>query len=138
MRINRSNRVVNHHPSDLKLALTKSTKGSSIIEVVTALTIISVSLSLTGVLFASVFNSHNRYLKSQAWFVVNEWVSDTRMTKEVEQEDKDYQLFVVTKKRKTIDADYGLVLITIQAIDLQGKELAMRNFYMHIEPKSMK
>jgi len=112
-------------------------KGSSIMEVVTALVIISLSIAFTGVLFARVFGNSNRLLQQKAWFVVNEMGNKALLNKEIEEGEVTYESFFVKKKSFVIDEAKGLWLLEFEAHQLDGKQLTKRRILLELTETSV-
>jgi hypothetical protein len=116
----------------LKKATYQSLKGSSIAEVVTALLIISLSIALTGVLFANVFSSSGRYLRQEAWFAVNECFNVTRLTKDVESMENVMPKFSIEKTSVKVEGVNDLWIVKIEALTSEGKILATRQLMVEV------
>ncbi len=101
-------------------------KGSSLMEVVTAMVIISLSIALTGALFANVFNSSKRMLKQQAWFKLNEIGNLTYINKDITEIEIDLSPLVIKKKSFVIDNERGLWLVVFEAQDQTGDVLTRK------------
>lgn len=108
-------------------------RGNSIIEVVVAILLISLSMALSGVLFASLFNSSERVLKQRAWYEVSQIAHHTRWTADMEAVVVEKQGVQIQKKTERLDEDKGIWLVIIQAMDTQQKHLAQRRFLMQIQ-----
>lgn len=107
-------------------------KGSSLMEVITAMVIISLSLALTGVLFANVFNSSERMLRQQAWFIMNNISNKAVINKDITESEIDSNAIIVKKKSFAFDEKNGLWLVVIEAEDRAGKVLARRRVLIEI------
>ncbi|MBR8534936.1 hypothetical protein KDU71_05135 [Carboxylicivirga sediminis] len=107
-------------------------KGSSIIEVVVAIFIISMSIALSGVLFNTVFSSSDRLLKQRAWYDTNHLVNEVITTKNTEPLILEKQLYTVSKQTQLMDEAKGLWLIQINATQGEDKLLASRRLYIEI------
>lgn len=107
-------------------------KGSSLMEVITAMVIISLSLALTGVLFANVFNSSERMLRQQAWFIMNNISNKAVINKDITESEIDSNAIIVKKKSFAIDEENGLWLVVVEAEDRAGKVLARRRVLIEI------
>jgi hypothetical protein len=105
-------------------------KGSSLMEVVTAMVIISLSIALTGVLFANVFNSSKRMLKQQAWFKLNEIGNITFINKDITEIEIELSPLVIKKKSIVIDKERGLWLVVLEAQDQTGEVLTRRRLFI--------
>jgi hypothetical protein len=113
-------------------------KGSSLAEVVTAMLIISLSMALTGMLFANVFGSSGRYLKQEAWFIVNEYVNATIQKKDVEPFETVLSKFSIEKTSTKAESINDLWIVTIDATTKEGKVLAMRKFMIEVPINDVK
>jgi hypothetical protein len=105
-------------------------KGSSLMEVVTAMVIISLSIALTGVLFANVFNSSKRMLKQQAWFKLNEIGNLAFINKDITEIEIDLSPLVIKKKSIVIDKERGLWLVVFEAQDQTGEVLTRKRLFI--------
>lgn len=105
-------------------------KGSSLMEVITAMVIISLSISLTGVLFANVFNSSKRMLKQQARFKLNEIGNLTFIDKDITEIEIELSSLVVKKKSIVIDKEKGLWLVVLEAQDKAGEVLTRKRLFI--------
>jgi hypothetical protein len=114
----------------------KRLKGSSIIEVVTGLFIISLSIALTGVLFANVFDSSGRMLKQQAWFATNEWRSQVLLTGNIVSEEIDKGYYIINKESALVDETKGLWMINIEAFKPEGDILTSCKFFMEVDSEA--
>lgn len=103
------------------------------IEVVVAMFIISMSISLTATLFASVFGSSQQYLKQQAWFAMNQWVNDCRKLRDTSPLSKDFDVFVLEKTVVEENAAAGLWQIKFEAFSPQGKLLVYRTILLEAD-----
>jgi hypothetical protein len=101
-------------------------KGSSLMEVVTAMVIISLSIALTGALLGNVLNSSQRMLKQQAWFMMNEIGNNALINKDIADNEIDRNTLVFRKKSFAIDKEKGLWFVVFEAEDRTGKILARR------------
>ena len=110
----------------------RKVKGSSIIEVVVGLFIISLSIALTGVLFAKLFNSSSRMLKQRVWHHVNQVANDVHLNQNVEALAVDHKNYTIARQTELIDEKKGLWKIRIVAHDKQEQELVSRRFIMEI------
>lgn len=99
-------------------------------EVVTAMVIISLSIALTGVLFANVFNSSKRMLKQQAWFKLNEIGNITFINKDITEIEIELSPLVIKKKSIVIDKERGLWLVVLEAQDQTGEVLTRRRLFI--------
>jgi hypothetical protein len=113
-------------------------KGSSIIEVVTGIFIISLSLALTGVLFAGVLNSSSRIEKQRAWFHLNQWSNQIKMSGYIIFEEMDFPLFRMVKETEVMDKERDLVLVRIIAVDNNGETIATRKFLVKAQDNNGK
>ena len=95
-------------------------------EVVTAMVIISLSIALTGALFANVFNSSHRMLQQQAWFMMNKIGNTALINKDIADAEIERSTLIFRKKSFAIDKDKGLWLVVFEAEDKTGKILARR------------
>lgn len=99
-------------------------------EVVTAMVIISLSIALTGVLFANVFNSSKRMLKQQAWFKLNEIGNLAFINKDITEIEIDLSPLVIKKKSIVIDKERGLWLVVFEAQDQTGEVLTRKRLFI--------
>ena len=107
-------------------------KGNSIIEVVVAIFIISMTIALSGVLFNNVFSSSDRMLKQRAWYEVNRLLSETLSTKNTEALLLEQDHYTVTKQSQIVDEAKGLWLIVFEAREPDEKLLVARKVYLEI------
>lgn len=119
-------------------AIQNKLKGSSLAEVVTAMLIISLSMALTGMLFANVFGSSARYLKQEAWFTVNEYVNATIQKNDVESLEFVLSKFTVVKTCEKADSVDDLWVVTINAVTKEGKVLVTRKFMIEVPINDIK
>lgn len=110
----------------------KSVQGSSIVEVVTAMLIISLSMAATGILFAQVFGSSRRFVRHEAWFAANLWVEECRLMRDVKPESLELPHFTLVKTSDQMDADKNLWLVTIEATTPGGALLVQRRFLLEV------
>ncbi len=117
-------------------------KGSSLIEVVVGLFIISLSIALAGTLFAQVFDSSKRIITQKAWYDVNMWRSQVYLTNSIESEEKAKKVYRLIKHCELQNENKGLWLVNIKAVKessgletLDNDELVSVRFYIEIEPE---
>jgi Tfp pilus assembly protein PilV len=107
-------------------------KGSSIIEVVVAIFIISLSIALSGVLFNNVFSSSDRLLKQRAWYDVNQMLCQAELSKDTEAFIIEKNHYTLSKQAQMIDESKGLWRLQIEARQINEKVLAIRRIYLEI------
>jgi hypothetical protein len=108
-------------------------KGSSILEVVVGIFIISLSLALTGSLFAQVFASSDRMLKQKAWFAENKIGNEVVLSENTETETIEYPSFTIIKTGEPVDQKKELWMIKIEAFDSNKKMIISRRFLLKKE-----
>ena len=114
----------------------KKIKGSSIIEVVTGIFIISLSIALTGVLFAGVFTSSSRIKKQRAWFHMNQWGNEIMLTHNIINEEVEYPSFKMIKESEILDEENNLWVVRIRAVESKGEVISQRKFIIEVtEPE---
>jgi Tfp pilus assembly protein PilV len=90
------------------MSIISKIRGSSIIEVVIALFIISISIALTGSLFTKVFQSSKRVLQQKAWYDLNEWSNQVKLTKDIKESIFVKDVYSLEKNALLIDESKGL------------------------------
>ena len=117
-------------------------KGSSIMEIVTGLFIVTLSMALTGVLFANVLDASGRMRKQQAWYAIQEWGNQTRMNKNLEPQEISRPSFRMIKNCILLEEEKRLWEVIIVAVEekaqAEPKELAVIRFLMEVDEERQK
>lgn len=100
--------------------------GSSVIEVVVALFLISLSIALTGVFFARVMDQSQRMMKLKAWYQLNEYCHKTQLNQNTDSEVMETDLLVLTRESVLLDEEKGLWETNLIVKDKRDKVLATR------------
>lgn len=108
-------------------------KGGTVIEVVIALLIVSLSIALTGMLFASFFDASQRMVKQQAWYDVENYCNRLKLEKVIESAEIDRGPYTIVSNVEQVNEFAGVICIEVFGIDQDGDRIVMRKFYLESE-----
>jgi len=96
----------------------KKLKGSSLIEVVVSMVIISIAVTLSFSFFSQILESSGRMAKMKAWYVLNSLKNETIITENVNSEEFVFHSFKILKESELVNKEKDLWLINLQAISV--------------------
>jgi Tfp pilus assembly protein PilE len=106
--------------------LNKKIQASTLIEVLIALTIISISVGISMMIHTNVMYSNRNSMKMKAVLLMNEISIETLKTKNFYDEEINSDIMVITKKIEPFKHIEFLYEMSMEARDKQGIKLAER------------
>lgn len=101
-------------------------KGSTLIEVITGVTILSITLGISLVIFVNVTGMNNSNVKTQAYLKVNELAVETGKEKNFNEKEYELGTYRIVKEVEKYKENRELTKVVFKAYNLKGKELVTK------------
>jgi hypothetical protein len=113
--------------------LVTKTKGSTMLEPLTAVVIISIILTLAAVSFTSMIKNHDLGIKSMAQESIEEIKLKETQSSSVKNESFSYELFDIDLTYSNYNGFGALKQQSFTVVDKAGEEILVKNYLIHDE-----
>ncbi len=118
-------------------------KGNSLIEVIVAFVIISLSIALSGSFLSQLLDEFNRFQKQKVWYNLNLLKNQTVKTKNIESIEIVEQNYMIQKNVEVVNEVKGLYLVELSAMkvinnsimDDKKEPIFLYRFYVEVPDK---
>jgi len=119
--------------STLRAAGDRKVKGSTMLEPLTAVVIISITLTLAAVSFTNMIKNHDLGIKSMAQESIEEIKLKETQSANIKNESFSYELFDIDLTYSNYNSFGALKQQSFTVLDKEGEEILVKNFLMHHE-----
>jgi len=118
--------------------LKKRLKGSTLIEVITGVTILSITLGASLMIFVQVTEMSNSQVKTMAYLKVSELSVETEKEKDFTDDEYEMGTYRIVKEVKNYEKNPELIQVIFKAYNLKGKKLVTKQkiFLTHENEKN--
>ncbi len=110
----------------MKMNIRKKIKGSTLIEVLVGVTILSITLGASLMIFVNVTEMNNSNVKTQAYLKVNELAVETAEEKNFTENEYELGTFRIVKTVETYQENNELTKVVFKAFNLKEKLLVTK------------